>query len=406
MARKKMESLLSSVKVKHLGRVYRLIEQFDLISRIDLSKLSGFVPASITSLTRDLISADFVIERTVQPAVLRGRPATGLCISPFHWQTLCATLTEDQFNIALCNLTNEVIEHREYSLTEDDLQQLEQVLLAQVLRFLKKNSDRITNLLAFSIAVAGQLEQEKQLVRLGKHQIKLDFNALFEPHFTVPVITSEYFKDWISAESTLGSAINCNNVLFLQLDDVINLSVLMQGQFLQNDKQTRMNINKVNLPKISELSEKINLNLPEIERLQFQHQVTHDAIYQLIDAEFPDNGLTNTPKKIDFLCKKANENNQSAIRILNYLVDCLSYVLMNLVNIFSSEKIVISSSLLAAKKIFLPRLNNKLNENLLLDGHKVEVATSQYPRKSAVVANAAIKRYLYNGSLLAHVLTS
>ena len=36
-----------------LGSIYRLIEQFEEISRIELSKLSGFAPATITSLTRE-----------------------------------------------------------------------------------------------------------------------------------------------------------------------------------------------------------------------------------------------------------------------------------------------------------------------------------------------------------------
>ncbi|TCP92230.1 transcriptional regulator of PTS gene [Cricetibacter osteomyelitidis] len=406
MARKKMDSLLSSVKVQHLGRVYRLIEQFDLISRIDLSKLSGFVPASITALTRDLIGAQFIMERTSQSTVVRGRPAMGLCISPFYWQTLCATLTEDRLDIVLCDLTDEIFAHQQYTLMQEDFLNLEQIVLNHVLSFAEQNKDKISHLLAFSIAVAGQLDKEKQTIRLGTHYLNLDLNELFEPYFKVPVIVSEYFKDWVAAESTLGSAINCNDVLFLQLDDVINLSVLLQGQFLQTDKQIRMNINRVNLPKVTPWSEQINQHLSEIEKYEFQHQLTHEAIYQLIDLAFPNNALENTSQKINFLCTQANENNESAVKILHHLADSLSYVLMNLVNMFSSEKIVISSSLLGAKKIFLERLNKKLNENLLLDELHVEIATSKYPWNSAVVANSAIKQCLYDGSLLAHVLVS
>ena len=58
--------LNSPQKLQHLGMIYRLIEQFDLISRIDLSKISGLAPASITNFTRELIDLKLVIERTTQ----------------------------------------------------------------------------------------------------------------------------------------------------------------------------------------------------------------------------------------------------------------------------------------------------------------------------------------------------
>lgn len=401
-----MDSILSSVKIKYLGKVYRLIEQFDLISRIDLAKLSELAPTNITTLTRDLINANLVLERAAQTTIVRGRPAVGICVSPHYWQTLCAILMENEFEITLCQLNNQVIAKANFELVEQDFAQLGQVLLRHILEFTQTHEDKICHLLAVSIAIAGNIDVENHSFYLGNHHFTLDFNSLLEPHFSVPIIISEYFKDWVSMESHLGSAINSNNVLFLQLDDVINMSVLMNGQFLRTEQQIRMNINRVNLPRISDLSDKINLHFPDIERYQFQHQLTHNAIYQLVDLVFPNNQLPNNLRKIHFLCEKANQGEQSAVNILYHLADSLSYVLMNLVNIFLSEKIVISSSLLMAKEVFLSRLNHKLQQELLLDEHKVELTTSRYEWNSGIIANAAIKDCLYDGSLIGHILVS
>lgn len=58
MAKVRKEDKLP-LRMKQLGKIYRLIEQFEEISRIDLSKLSQLAPATITSLTRELIEKNW-----------------------------------------------------------------------------------------------------------------------------------------------------------------------------------------------------------------------------------------------------------------------------------------------------------------------------------------------------------
>ncbi|MDG6894178.1 ROK family protein [Volucribacter amazonae] len=391
-----------AMKAQQLGIIYRLVEQFELISRIDLSKLSGFAPASITELTRQLIQANFVMERTVQTNIVRGRPAIGLCLSPFYWRTICATLLEDSFEISLCELNDNVIKQMTFVLTEEKQQDLAQFITQSIGHFLQQIQQESGRLLAVSVVVAGELHHHGQfLKKLGRHNFDdLDLLALFEPHFPCPILLNEYFQTWIFAESSLGSAINSHNVLFLQLDDVINMSVLIKGEPVNSERYTRMNINKVAVPAFSELHDLINQDLSEVERHQLYHQVTHHSIYQLVDKLFPQNALIDGEQKIRFVCEQAKQGNENAIKILYHIADSVSYVLMNLINIFSSEKIIISSSLLAAKEIFLPRLQQKLKENLLLDNLEVAIGTSHYALNSPIVASSAIKKHIYNGDLL------
>ena len=200
--------------------------------------------------------------------------------------------------------------------------------------------------------------------------------------------------------------IGCDNVLFLQLDDVINLGVLVQGELLYHKEYKKINIDKLIVPKDNLLQELINIHLPELERYQLTNQITHEAIYQLIDQLYPKNVLANKNDKIQFLCQKANDGDKSAVNILHFIADTLAYVLMNLVNIFSSEKIMFSSSLLSAKEIFLPRLNATLAKNLANTPHQAEVVVSQYQWNSPVVLTSAIKQGIYDGSLLTHLIKS
>ncbi|MFY1028235.1 ROK family protein [Actinobacillus seminis] len=406
MAKVRKEDKLP-LKLKQLGKIYQLIEQFEEISRIDLSKLSRLAPATITALTRQLIDEKLIIERAVQNTESRGRPAVGLCVSPFYWQSICAILIEDHFDILLCGLDGAPIEQAIYLLHSDDFDHLDQFLLNCVQHFMSNIQPKLNHPMTFSIAVAGELDKSTQnLVRLGKRTLDLNLRALFEPHFDIPILITEYFQTWLYAENTLGSVIGCDNVLFLQLDDVINLGVLVQGELLYHKEYKKINIDKLIVPKDNLLQELINIHLPELERYQLTNQITHKAIYQLIDQLYPKNVLANKNDKIQFLCQKANDGDKSAVNILYFIADTLAYVLMNLVNIFSSEKIMFSSSLLSAKDIFLPRLNATLAKNLVNTPHQTEVVVSQYQWNSPVVLTSAIKQGIYNGSLLTHLIKS
>lgn len=404
MPRNKSSNVIPSQKLQNLGEVYRLIEQFELISRIDLSKLSGLAPASITSLIRELIGAKLVIERTAQTSIVRGRPAVGLAVSPFYWQSLCVVVKEQGIDLFLCELNGSVIAHSFYFLSPNQLNSLDQVLVEKIQEFQQDCQSKLLKVLALSISVVGQINRSHTgIIKLGRYELNLDLQATLEKHFPMPIILSEYFSSWVFAESNFGGAINSNNAIFLQLNDVINMSVLSKGEVLHNEKEMRMNIDRVCLPKLSPLAEYITKDLPEIEQQQLQHHVTYSTIYRLVNCLLP-NSLPDDLNKLDFLCTNARQGKQIAIDILYYIADNLSYILMNLVNIFSSEKIIVNAGLLGQEEIFIKRLKQKLNENLLLDHHKVDIVTGHYHSASPEVVTTTIKQYLYNGSLLEKII--
>ncbi|VEG83538.1 transcriptional repressor of carbohydrate metabolism; PTS operon [[Haemophilus] ducreyi] len=122
--------MISNNKTQHLGTIYRLlIEQFELISRTDLAKLSSFAPASITNLTKSLIDHKFILERTIQNSSSRGRPAVGLAVSNFYWQLLCLTISPNEINVFLCELNGKTIQTKHYPLTVELYDQLAEYLI-------------------------------------------------------------------------------------------------------------------------------------------------------------------------------------------------------------------------------------------------------------------------------------
>ncbi|MDD0824832.1 ROK family protein [Mannheimia sp. AT1] len=390
--------MFSDNKAQHLGKIYRLIEQFELISRTDLAKLSGLAPASVTNLTKILIDKHFILERTVQNNLSRGRPAVGLAVSNFFWQLLCITISPQKIEISLCQLNGTQVYKQDYTVSLENYPNLENYILQIVKEFYQTYGIDSHHLLAVSVSVVGKINAEKNSIsQLGNQTIHCNITQKLQELFNCPILLSEHFKLWLLAESTLGSLISNNNVIFLQLDDTVNLSVLLNGTLLH--KQSKMNVDTMLMPRFSHLSDDIFPELDNIHRYQLANQITFPALVKLIDRYLP-NDLASQEQKISMFCQKINENQPLALEILEHISDNIAYALMNLVNIFSSERIMLNSPLLQAKDPLFAQISEKLHKNLLQEGLKIDLVTSQYDWNSPLIACSAIKQGVYDGNLI------
>lgn len=390
--------MFSDNKALHLGNIYRLIEQFELISRTDLAKLSGLAPASVTNLTKILIDHHFILERTVQTSLSRGRPSVGLAVSNFFWQLLCVTVSPHRIEIALCQLNGTQIYKQDYPISPADYADLNANILNFINHFHQLYCINANQLLAVSISVIGKIDAEKEnIIQLGNQALLCQITSQLSPLFDCPILLSEHFQLWLLAESTVGSLINQDNVIFLQLDDTVNLSVLLSGSLLS--KHSKMNVDSMIMPRFSQLSDKIFPELDEIHRYQLVNQVTFPAIVKLIDQYLPNN-LKTQDQKIQLLCQKINENQPLAFAILTHIADNIAYMLMNLVNIFSSEKIMLNSPLIQIKTPLFRLISEKLHKNLLQPDLKMDLVTSQYEWNSPLITCSAIKQGIYHGNLI------
>lgn len=388
-------------KIQNIGTIYRLIEQFELISRTDLAKLSGLAPASITNITKQLIDKQFILERSVQDCSSRGRPAVGLSVSTFFWKQLCLTLSEEHLTIALCKLDGSVIHSEDYTFSLSDYPILDEKI-AQCLQTFRENQPLLeAQILALSIAVIGRINSDKTtILQLGQHSLECHIVKKLQATYSQPILLNEHFHLWLLAESTLGSLIGDDNVIFLQLDDAIRISILLRGALLH---EQNMNVDHMLMPHFGPLSDEIAPELNSIERYQLHHQVGLNALVTLIDKHLP-NTLTTHEAKMAFFCEQVNAENPEALIILEHISNNLAYMLMNLINIFSTEKILFDSPLLRIKAPLFKQITEKLQEKLLNRNLHVQLVTSHFDKSSTLIPCAMIKQGIYEGSLIKDII--
>ncbi|MBF0785466.1 ROK family protein [Muribacter muris] len=399
-----MKTSSNEYKYQHLGKVFRLVEQFELISRTDLAKLSGFAPASMTMLTKTLIEHKFILERASQNLPSRGRPAVGLSVSPFYWHFVCLTISSNKLAISLCELNGQAVQQADYTVDKAEYPHLAEAIFARLQHFMANHPLDQAQILAVSVSVLGKINAEKTAItQLGQHSVQCPLATSLAEMFHCPILLNEHFQLWFLAESTLGSLISNDNVIFLQLDDTINLSVLLKGKLLHQDEHKRMNVDKMIMPKFSPLSEEIAAEMDEMQRFQLANQVTLPALTRLIDRYLP-NTQEGVSPKIQWFCQCVERQNPHALAILEHLSDNLAYMLMNLINIFSTEKIMLNSPLLHIKTPLFERVQAKLGQNLLRHDLNIDLVTSQYDWNSPLIPAVAIKLGIYKGNLLKNLI--
>ena len=398
--------MITSNKIQNIGNIYRLTEQFELISRTDLAKLSGLAPASITNITKQLIDKQFILERSVQDCNSRGRPAVGLSVSTFFWKQLCLTIFADHLTISLCKLDGSVIHRQDYTFSLSDYPNLDEIIAENLQNFRQNQPLNDAQILALSIAVVGHINAEKNaIVQLGQHFLKCRIVEKLQAIYSQPILLNEHFHLWLLAESTLGSLIGDDNVIFLQVDDAIRLSILLRGALLH---EQNMNVDHMLMPRFSTLSDEIYPELDSIERYQLNNQASLQALIQLIDKHLPKNFEMDDEHlkeaKITHFCEQVEAKNPTALAILEHISSNLAYMLMNLVNIFSTEKILFDSPLLRIKAPLFEQITQKLNEKMLNRDLNMQLVTSHFDKNSTLIPCAMIKQGIYEGSLIKNII--
>lgn len=397
--------MMSENRTQHLGKIYHLVEQFELISRTDLAKLAGLAPASITNLTKSLIDSQFILERAVQSHASRGRPAVGLAVSPFHWQLLCLTVTPNKVEISLCELNGTPIYSLNYTVSSADYPNLDQKILYILQNFEQKKPLSDGKLLAVSISVIGNINAKKtEITQLGNTPINCPIVETLSTFYSQPILLNEHFQLWLLTESTLGSLISNHNVLFLQVDETLRLGVMVNGTLLH--KNVDMNINNLLTPSFGKMTEELAAQYSEAQtgKYPISEQITFSGLTFLIDRYLP-NDLETAEEKIAYLCDKVEQKDRKALKIIDHLTSHLAHLLMNLLQMFSSEKVMINSPLMRIKAVIFEQLSAKL-KHYEASLASVNLVTSALDWNSPFIACTAIKQGIYDGSLIKDRISS
>lgn len=203
------------------------------ISRADIARTTRLTRPTVSSIVRDLIDEQLVIEDGLGPSA-GGKPPTMLQVNANARQLICVDLGSHKFRGALTNLRGEFSNRLELPVegrTGTDAFQLVYTLVDRLV------AASTQPLLGIGIGTPGLINPEKGVVRqavnLGWYNLPL--KQQLESRFELPVHIVNDSHIAGLAEYTFGEVRPSNNLIVIKIGQGIGAGIVLDGQPLYGD---------------------------------------------------------------------------------------------------------------------------------------------------------------------------
>ncbi|MFD0706448.1 sugar metabolism global transcriptional regulator Mlc [Photorhabdus akhurstii] len=394
---------IDQIKQINIGTVYRLIDQYGPISRIELSKKAQLAPASITKIVRELVDAHLVMETEFLDLGFRGRPATGLKLDSESWHFLCVSINLGSLILGLRDLSSKLIVEDVLPLPVNKEKSFLDSIIDEIDAFFGRYQSRLERLTAISITINAIVDPTKGLIHsFPYYQIQeLPIGEYLHRRTGLPVFLQHETTAWTIAESLYGAAKNCQNIIQMVIDEHVGIGVIIEGQTLHAGNRGVMEIGHIQAEPDGKRCYCGNLGC--LETVAGISHILSRAKQQL--TVLPDSLLNGEPLTIESFCQAVNNGDTLAMDIIRDIGAKIGHIIAIMVNLFNPEKILIGSPLNASQQVLYPVINECIQRySLPAYSKQIELVATKFNNSGTLSAVASVKKALYDGSLLINLM--
>ncbi|TNH42447.1 sugar metabolism global transcriptional regulator Mlc [Photorhabdus luminescens] len=394
---------VDQIKQINIGTVYRLIDQYGPISRIELSKKAQLAPASITKIVRELIDAHLVMETEFLDLGFRGRPATGLKLDAESWHFLCVSIHLGSLILGLRDLSSKLIVEDMLPLPANKKKSFLESIIDEIDAFFGRYQSRLERLTAISITINAIVDPIKGLIHsFPYYQVQeLPIGEYLHRRTGLPVFLQHEITAWTIAESLYGAAKNCQNIIQMVIDEHVGVGVIIAGQTLHAGNRGVMEIGHIQAE-----PEGKRCYCGNVGCLETVVGISHilSRVKQQLTV-VPDSLLNSEPLTIESFCQAVNNGDTLAIDIIRDIGVKIGHIIAIMVNLFNPEKILMGSPLNTSQQVLYPVINECIQRHALPAYSKqIELVATKFNNSGTLSSVASVKKALYDGSLLINLM--
>jgi len=235
---------IDQIKQTNAGAVYRLIDHYGPISRIELSKRAQLAPASITKIVREMLDAHLVQETEFQEPGSRGRPAIGLILDTLAWHYLAVRLQPGFITLTLRDLSSRALQEDRLPLPASADTPLLQTLQELVNAFFIRHQQKLERLTAIAITLPGLINAASGVVhRMPGYDVQdMPLGETLAQRTGLPVFVQHDISAWTLAEALFGASRGAQDVIQIVIDETVGAGVISGGQLLHKSGRALVEI--------------------------------------------------------------------------------------------------------------------------------------------------------------------
>ncbi|PQJ67166.1 sugar metabolism global transcriptional regulator Mlc [Photobacterium angustum] len=390
---------IDHIKRNNAGSVYKLIDLYGPISRIELSKRSQLAPASITKITRELIDAHLIKETQFQEPSSRGRPAIGLVPANEGWQFLSIRLGRGYLTIALHALGGEILVEERQDIEELHQEDVVKKLLAEINIFFANHVSELDRMTAIAVSLPGLVNSSEGMVLQMPHYnvSNLPLGEIIHNETGLPVFIGNDTRSWALAEKLFGNSRGISNSILISIHHGVGAGIVLDDNVLQGKTGNVGELGHIQIKPFGKRCFCGNHGCLEtvaslqaiLEQVKTQLEAGHESM------------LSHMPLTIESVCDAAVEGDSLARQIIVELGHNLGQAIAIMVNLFNPQRILIGGEFNRAKSVLYPAIMECISSQTLpvyFDG--LEIEESCFYTQATMPGAALVKQALYDGHLL------
>jgi len=231
-----------TVQVKSFVRAYNryqilnTIRRAGLISRIDISKLTGLSQASITGITADLINEGLIVEEKTG-SYKGGRRPILLAINPDGAYVIGVNVELRKINVVIINLQAEQKSHYSLSMKEKKYspEELAQKITEAVLTCIWESGFSKNQISGIGVGLPGLVDSEVGIVRYSPDLEWRDvhFRDILKKRINHNVFIDNNANNLTLAEHWFGQGNTSDNFILIVIDYGVGAGCIVNGQLLR-----------------------------------------------------------------------------------------------------------------------------------------------------------------------------
>lgn len=224
------EKSLKNLRESNITLVINLMRKFGICSRAELSKASGLVQSTITSIIDSLIKAGIVIE-TGSLVGGRGRRSIGIKLNTEKLVILGIRVTERFYTLAMIDIFGEIKAIEKYSVTQTlENRKVFDEILETSTAFLRRMGQKP---IGVGLALPGPylINEDNSLFLTDEGWKKFSFTQKFEDRLHLPVFVEQDSNVGAMGEWWFGnSEIEQGTKVFISTGDGVGAGIVVDGK--------------------------------------------------------------------------------------------------------------------------------------------------------------------------------
>jgi len=351
------------VKIHNRALVLRIIQQNEMISRKEISRLTGLTPAAITMITNALLGLDLILESGKDTSGgSSGRKQIFLSINREKHKIIAVNLGRSLVQGAVCDLAGNILHKSEHylRLIQDNelvVDKLEERVVEMIHDLIQKFDIDAGSLLGISIAAPGPLNAEMGIMRGSnrlrdgkKPQAPFDWRDVHlkeavQREFGVNVFVDNDANISALGESWFGSGVGVSNLVVFMVGIGTGAGVIIDGMLYRGEDDVVSEIGHVTIDFNGPLCPCGNVGCLELYS-NFHNIIDGYARTSGTRPAVPARELSNeqASARIKEIFRMAAADDAVAREVLREHGRVLSVGAVTLANTFSPEMIIVSAN--------------------------------------------------------------